>query len=129
MTITHSQQTSVVGSTEISIKLTHLVQWNVTQLYICLACFLYSFQLKSDYPQAPVKPAEPIKHRHEFKNPMIESMGRYDDYRQQLLEERKRDFQKHIGQVVLWNLIKCTRSIAINLAAQFMTNARENTII
>lgn len=47
----------------------------------------------------PSAPPEPLKGRYEYNNPMVDVLGRYDDYRKKLVDDRKRDFRTFMDQV------------------------------
>lgn len=47
----------------------------------------------------PSAPAEPLQSRYEYFNPMINVLGRYEDFRKKLKDDRKRDFRHHMDQV------------------------------
>lgn len=57
---------------------------------------------KHEYSLTPPRPAEPIRSRYECTNPMIDALGTYENYRQQLQDERKRDFQTFLRKVFVW---------------------------
>lgn len=43
--------------------------------------------------------SEPIPWKHEYKNPMVDVLGQYADYRQSLNADRKREWMNHLEQV------------------------------
>ncbi|XP_060551918.1 trichohyalin-like isoform X27 [Ruditapes philippinarum] len=47
----------------------------------------------------PSAPAEPLQSRYEYFNPMINVLGRYEDYRKKLKDDRRKDFRHHMDQV------------------------------
>ncbi|XP_053394570.1 uncharacterized protein LOC123524695 isoform X35 [Mercenaria mercenaria] len=47
----------------------------------------------------PSAPAEPLRARYEYSNPMVNVLGRYDDFRKKLADDRKRDFRTFMDQV------------------------------
>lgn len=46
-------------------------------------------------------PPEPLKRSYEYNNPMLNVLGRYDDFRKKLANDRRKDFKSYMDKVVL----------------------------
>lgn len=47
-------------------------------------------------------PPEPLKARYDLNDPMVQILGKYDDFRKKLVEDRKREFKKYMEQVATY---------------------------